>query len=318
MSALAASGCTGGRVAALDDREFWRLSESLSEPAGAFALSDNFLSNEPRIAENARWVRPRGGVYVGVGPEQNFTYIAAGRPAIAFIVDIRRENRDLQLLYKALFEIAADRADFVSRLFSRPRPAGVDRSTSADDLFSRLVASPMSPALLADTRARVRERLAAHALPLAPNDFDVVDRVLDAFAAAGPAIEYWEGRADAHSVHPTYRELMTSRDLTGTARSFLADEEGFAFVKTLEMQNLIVPVVGDFGGPTAIRAVGRYVREHRQQVRAFYGSNVAVYLSKAQTRAFCASLATLPVSGDAVFVDRDGVRTFASKLKACG
>jgi hypothetical protein len=188
-----------------------------------------------------------------------------------------------------------------------------------DDLFSRLVASPASPALAADTRARVRERLAlAHAFPLTPDDFIAIDRVVDAFSAAGPAIEYWEGRADEHSVHPSYRELMTSRDLTATPRSFLADEEAFAFVKGLEARNLVVPVVGDFGGPAAIRAVGRYVREHGQQIRAFYASNVAVYLSQAQTRAFCASLATLPVSSDAVFVDRDSVRPFASKLKTCG
>ena len=66
-------------------------------------------------------------MYVGVGPEQNFTYIAALKPTMAFIVDIRRGNFDLHLIYKALFELSADRAEFVSRLFSRPRPDGPDR-----------------------------------------------------------------------------------------------------------------------------------------------------------------------------------------------
>ena len=69
-------------------------------------------------------IQARGGVYIGVGPEQNFTYIARLRPSTAFIIDIRRENRSLHLLYKALFEISRDRADFVSRLFSPARPAG--------------------------------------------------------------------------------------------------------------------------------------------------------------------------------------------------
>jgi len=91
---------------ALDDRAFWALSESLSEPPGSFPLSDNLVSNEPRLAENARWIQARGGVYIGVGPEQNFTYIARLRPSTAFIIDIRRENRSLHLLYKALFEIS--------------------------------------------------------------------------------------------------------------------------------------------------------------------------------------------------------------------
>ena len=63
-------------------------------------------------------------MYLGVGPEQNFTYIVALRPKLAFIVDIRRGNMNEHLLYKAFIELSADRADFLSRLFARPRPAG--------------------------------------------------------------------------------------------------------------------------------------------------------------------------------------------------
>src|SRR5215211_4722674 len=83
---------------AMSDQEYWGLIEALSEPAGTFSLSDNLVSNEPRVAENLRWLRPSGGVYIGVGPEQNFSYIARLRPAMAFIIDIRRENRNLHLL----------------------------------------------------------------------------------------------------------------------------------------------------------------------------------------------------------------------------
>ena len=46
----------------------------------------------------------KGGVYVGVGPNQNFTYIAAIRPELAFIVDIRRQNLLEHLLFKVLTE----------------------------------------------------------------------------------------------------------------------------------------------------------------------------------------------------------------------
>ena len=66
-----------------------------------------------------------GGVYLGVGPEQNYTYMVAVRPRLAIIFDIRRGNLDLQLMYKALFELAKDRAEFISLLFSKPRPAGL-------------------------------------------------------------------------------------------------------------------------------------------------------------------------------------------------
>ena len=78
----------------LSDQEFWRLMEELSEPNGYFR-SDNLLSNEQVFArvipELVSAAKP-GGVYLGVGPEQNFTYIAAIKPKIAFIIDIRRGN----------------------------------------------------------------------------------------------------------------------------------------------------------------------------------------------------------------------------------
>ena len=134
--------------------------ESLSEPAGTFSLSDNFVSNEPRFAENVRWLRPMGGVYIGVGPEQNFSYIARLRPAMAFIVDIRRENRDLHLFYKVLFELSTDRADFVSRLFSRPRPAGLEWDASAEEIFVSYDGVPSSPERSSDER-HPRARAAA-------------------------------------------------------------------------------------------------------------------------------------------------------------
>ncbi len=54
---------------------------------------------------------------------------------MVFITDIRRGNLHTQLMYKALFEMSADRADFVSRLFSKPRPEGLTAETSASQLM---------------------------------------------------------------------------------------------------------------------------------------------------------------------------------------
>jgi hypothetical protein len=302
---------------ALSDREFWRLSEALSEPPGTFSLSDNLLSNEPHVAENARWLGARSGVYIGVGPEQNFSYIARLRPAMAFIVDIRRENLNLHLFYKALFELSTDRADFVSRLFSRPRPADLASTASSERIFERYAAVPRSREQY-DTNARlVRERLlTTRGLPLAPIDLDWIDHVFRAFYDDGPEIQFW-GSRDVDAIQPTYRQLMTAKDATGESRSFLATEDGFRFVKDLHSRNLIVPVVGDFGGPSAIRRVGDYVRAHAAVIQAFYGSNVGVYLNKQQSRAFCGSLATLPAASRAWFIERDGVRSLASKLRTC-
>ena len=124
--------------ARLSDSEFWRLASEFSEPDGTFH-SENLVSNEQQfqavIPQLLQTAMP-GRAYVGVGSEQNFTYIGALRPKIAFIVDIRRGNLDLHLAYKALFELSTDRAEFVSKLFSRPRPAGLTDSSTAQQIFA--------------------------------------------------------------------------------------------------------------------------------------------------------------------------------------
>jgi hypothetical protein len=315
---LAAGACRRSTLpAALSDQEFWRLIEQLSEPAGSFTLSDNVVSNEPRFPETARWLRPRGGVYIGVGPEQNFSYIVGQRPVLAFIVDIRRENLDLHLLYKALFELSSDRVDFVSRLFSRPRPPGLRTTASVDEIFEQFERVPAAAGQYDSTAALVRERLlTVHKLPLSAADLDWIGRTFRWFHEYGPAIDYYGDRA-VDAVRPSYRQLMTARDFSGRHRSFLATEAAFRFVKEMQTRNLIVPVVGDFGGPTALRRVGDYVRAHRNRIDIVYGSNVGVYLSNQQTMAFCHNLATLPATSRTLFIDSNGMRPLSAKLGAC-
>jgi hypothetical protein len=302
---------------AFSDEEFWRLSSELSEPAGVFAHSDNLVSNEIYFPHTIRRLRSRGGVYVGVGPEQNFSYIARLRPALAFIVDIRRENLDLHLLYKALFELSADRADFVSRLFSRDRPSGLDTTTSVAAMFDAYARVQPNPLLYDRTLQLVRERLVSdHRFALATEDIESIGQTLHAFYTDGPDIHY--GRALASdSARPTYRSLMTAADATATPRSYLATEDAFSFVQELHSRNAIVPVVGDFSGPHALRQIGDYIRQHHDVVQAFYGSNVEVYLNRARAVAFCANLATLPYASTASFIDNKGMHTVRAKLRSC-
>ncbi|CAN5857376.1 hypothetical protein BH18ACI5_BH18ACI5_25290 [soil metagenome] len=303
--------------AALSDEEFWQLTQTLSEPAGQFTVSENLLSNEPRLSENAGWLRSAGGVYLGVGPEQNFTYIARVRPRIAFIVDIRRENRNLHLLYKALFELSSDRMDFVSRLFSRPRPSGLGTGGSANEIFDRVDRVPASRELYDSNLANVRERLVTRRrLPLSREDLDDISRIFTAFSVDGPAIRFW-GSRNVDAVQPTYRELMTTVDASAEARSFLATDEAFTFVKDLQSRNLIVPIVGDFAGTSALRGIGEYSRRHADAISAFYASNVGVYLTNQQTRGFCGNLASLPTTSATWFIEREAVRPVSAKLSGC-
>src|SRR2546428_4055415 len=121
----------------LSDEAFWNMVTEFSETGGYFR-SDNFVSNETTfqyVIKDLKKTKP-GGVYLGVGPDQNFTYIVAMRPKMAIIFDIRRQNMLQHLMFKALIEMSSDRADFLSRLFSRKRPAGIGAQTTAEELFN--------------------------------------------------------------------------------------------------------------------------------------------------------------------------------------
>src|SRR5256712_7503017 len=121
----------------LSDEAFWHFITDYSE-AGGFFRFDNFISNEAlfqHVLGRLKETTKPGGVYLGVAPDQNFTYIVALRPRIAFICDIRRGAMLQHLMYKALIELSADRADFLARLFARKRPPGLDSTTSVNALF---------------------------------------------------------------------------------------------------------------------------------------------------------------------------------------
>ena len=176
----------------LTDQDFWQLITDFSEPESYFP-SDNFLSNEsgyqdviPALLET---LKP-GGAYIGVGPEQNFTYIAAFQPGIAFIIDIRRQNMLEHLFYKALMETSADRADFLSRLFARPRVENTV-NLSAEALFRAYRLSRPSPALFETNLRRVTEYLKEQkGFNLTDQDEAGIRYVARAFFKSGPELRY--------------------------------------------------------------------------------------------------------------------------------
>lgn len=298
---------------ALTDREFWSLSEQLSEPNGSFVSRsgspDNLLSNEMQVSTIAATLAKRvapSGIYLGVGPEQNFTYIAAIRPRMAFITDIRRGNMDLHLVYKALFELSANRADFLSRLFGRTRVPSLSRTASAAQLMTAYAsAAPVDETTFTANLKSVLELVAnRHGFALTADDRANIEHVCRAFYQFGPGINYTSSINGGSWRFATYADLMESVDArSGEERGFLATEENFRLVKTMESRNLIVPVVGDFAGPKALRAIGAWLKARGATVTAFYVSNVEQYLEqKGVWRAFCANVAALPLDGSSIFV----------------
>jgi hypothetical protein len=317
--APAAQSAADTLPASIPDKEFWALSEQLSEPNGTFQ-SDNLLSNEMTLSTVAAALALRakpGGVYLGVGPEQNFTYIATIRPKIAFITDVRRGNMLLHLMYKALFELSADRAEFVSRLFTKPRQAGIGAASTAEQLINAYWDVPTSDKPVYDANlAAILDVLGKkHGFPLSPDDVAGITYVYNAFWWYGPAINYSSSATGRWGGTTTYGDLMITRDGPfGPERSYLSTEDGYAFLKQMHAKNLIVPVVGNFAGPKALRAVGGYLRDRGAVVTAFYLSNVEGYLRGTLWSDFCENVATMPLDANSVFIrpsigGRIGVQT---------
>jgi hypothetical protein len=294
---------------ALSDEEFWKISSGFSESDGYFR-SDNLLSNEltyPYIIPELARTASSAGVYLGVGPEQNFNYIAVLKPRMAFIIDVRRENLLLHMIYKALFHLANDRADFVSLLFARRRPQGLTVASTPEQLFTGFAAAESNEEIFrANLKAIIGELVEAHGFALSPNDLNRVEKIYGVFTAFGPGIRYSSsqgGGGFGGFNQPSYADLMTADDIDGRPASYLADEESFRVVKNLEIRNLLVPVVGNFGGPKAIRAVGQYLTAHNAVVSAFYLSNVEMYLNQENLwDRFCENVATLPLDERSTFI----------------
>jgi hypothetical protein len=296
----------------LSDEAFWHLVTDFSEPNGSFR-SDNFLSNEleyQRVIPALTSTLGTGGVYLGVGPEQNFSYIVALRPKLAFIVDVRRGNRDLHLLYKAFLEMSADRADFLSRLFARPRPAefpaGSLEGTSVVQLFAAYQRETPSEGLFQENLQAAREWLLhRHSFALSDDEIAGLEYVYRAFFEGGPDLNYsFPNGGFGRGNFPTYAELMTQTDDRGEHHSYLASEARFRILVELEKNNAIIPVVGNFAGPKALRAVGSYLRQHNATITAFYTSNVEMYLFQQADdwKRFYGTVAALPIDDKSTFI----------------
>ena len=279
--------------------------ERLSEAEGAFD-TDNLVSNEKSYLD----VIPAlvaghvgGGAYIGVGPDQNFSYIARVRPTLAYIIDIRRDNLLLHLLFKALFAQARNRAEYLSELTGRPVPDGLERWSSAT--IEEIVAhvDRTTPGGSRSLRNRLDHTIEGFGVPLARADFETIGRFHQAFITAGLELQFQShGRRPSDS-YPTFRELLLARDTNGRQWNYLASEDDFQFVKALEARDAIIPVVGNVSGTHALRAIGEAIADRHERVSAFYISNVEFYLARdAGFGRFVDNLSRLPRDGRSVMI----------------
>jgi hypothetical protein len=294
-------------IAPLSDSAFAALIARVAEPGGFFD-SDNLVSNEtgylqplPRMLERG----VLGGAYIGVGPDQNYSYIAHVQPEIAFMLDIRRDAGLQHLLYKQLFAAARNRLEYLCLLMAKPVPNDIERwqDRSITELVGYLDRTPSQQNQFDSTVTAVAARLGAHAAPVSATELEVVARIQREFYQHGLELRYTSRNRPSRRGYPSFRTLIQERDLNGEQAGYLAREEYFQFVKWLHSENRIVPVTGNLAGPKALREIGRYVKEAGLNVSAMYVSNVEMYLMRDRVfDAFARNLATLPHDSTTVII----------------
>ncbi len=289
-------------------QEFARIVREFSEEGGYF-MSDNFTSNETsylHIVDKLRESGATGGAYIGVGPEQNFTYIAKIRPSIAFIVDIRRQAAIQHLMYKAIFHLSPNRAQFLSRLLSKPLPkegAPAPEATANEltTFFGKIPATDQAyTANLAEIRRVIQDDFK---FPLSERDRSSLDHIFKSFRDEGLDISFKLDGGYPGGYFPSFKELILQTDLSGKAGNFLAGADDYNFIREMHLKNLIIPIVGDFGGTKSLAAIGDFLRKNNLTVTAFYTSNVEQYLfDGASFDGFAKNIKKLPINDKSLFI----------------
>ena len=289
------------------DVPFGELFDRVSEKAGYY-FSHNYVTNETSYLQVARVLSERadkGGAYIGVGPEQNFTYIGLTRPSIAFVVDIRRRNALLMLLYKTIFDEAKSRTHFLTLLLSRPYDSVSDPGDGAtiEQVLAAAEKSPPDKALRDGNRKRWLDRIEHdYRVKLKDSDYLELKETQQAFFADQLEIAFVVDLPNARK-RASFRTTLQMADPSGTQQSFLAREDLFRYVQRMQREHRIVPVVGDFSGDHAFREIGAYLKEHGIVVSVMYASNVEEYLLDGRTfRKWVDNVAALPTDGESLFV----------------
>jgi hypothetical protein len=242
---------------------------------------------------------------VGVGPDQNFSYIARVRPRYAFILDIRRQNMLQHLLFAALLARADDPYQYLCLLFSRSCPSTTPEGArrGIELTLQAVERAPSSEATFAANLKAVYHHIGGPLqLSLRAEDRGHIHNIYRTFFEEQAELRFSTFGRPA-SYHPTFRRLLMARSPSGRFGSFLDSPEDYRFVRDLSRSQRIVPVVGDFGGPHALRAIGGWVRAHGLTVSAFYTSNVEFYLMRNHAfERFVANLRELPSRPESVLI----------------
>lgn len=289
---------------AAPELDFSDLVVQLSEPGGYFD-TDNLISNEAsylHVSDAMDSLGLVGGAYVGVGPDQNFSYIARMRPSYAFLIDIRRDNMLQHLFFKALFTLSEDRLAYLCRLFGKREPLENERKRPSDirEIVAYVDTAPKSVNALMD---EILDEVDTFGVPLAAKDRETIARIHQIFVDRGMDLQFNSHNRNPLADYPTYRDLTLEKSRSGAFASYLDNEKDYQFLKSMHVTHRIIPVVGNLAGPDAMRSIARYLNERQLKVTAFYTSNVEFYLMRqGQFADFIGNVANLPTHEKGVII----------------
>jgi hypothetical protein len=211
-----------------------------------------------------------------------------------------------QLMYKAIFHLSENRAQFLSRLFSKPlrgeNPPGSD--TSLPDLVSYFERTPGTEETFRENFGIIEKTIQTDfQFPLSSDDRTALEYVYAVFWEENLEIRFWFRGRWSWGRFPTLRGMILEKDLQGQLGNFLAQEKDYQFVRELHLSNRIIPVVGNFSGDKALATVGDYLKENGYSVNVFYTSNVEQYLFRSGIfDAFAENIRKLPIDEKSLFI----------------
>ncbi len=285
-------------------QQFGQYVDEWSEPEGYFD-SDNFISNETsylHVVDNLGRRVKAGGIYLGVGPDQNFSYIVHTHPMLAIITDIRRQNMLEHLLFKTLFAMSKNRLEYISLLFSKQTPR-LEPGGSFQDLLAAVRAAKTDEALFQKNLGTIKTALSKYNLRLSPDDYAKIEYIYRTFWQENLDLRFSSiGRGNA-SMYPSFEEMLLETDRQGRQQNYLSSEDLFQWLKKFQDENRLIPIVGDFAGPHAFKAVGDFLKSNGLRLSTFYTSNVEFYLfGRPAWARYVANLHALPIAEDSIFI----------------
>ncbi|HEY7818616.1 MAG TPA: hypothetical protein VIG29_10385, partial [Vicinamibacteria bacterium] len=139
--------------------------------------------------------------------------------------------------------------------------------------------------------------------PLDTKDREIIEFTYRSFFEEQLGLRFKSHGRPPMPYHPTYRSLLLARDPSGAPAHFLSRSDDYQHVRKLARDGRLVPIVGDFAGPHALKAIGKFALEQGETITAFYVSNVEFYLLRSDLFAsYAENVRSLPVRDSSVLI----------------